>query len=117
LTTLLGHEYGGIGFVPIGESPWTQPCRTEMVYGETTSGTVSSTPIPCQSVTMVLPDVEGMVTPTAVGELSGLGVNVVIQNVHSSSIPPGHIVSTSPSGGSTVHARQPVIVSISVPGS
>jgi hypothetical protein len=117
LTTLLGHEYGGIGFVPIGESPWTQPCRTERVYGETASGTASSTPIPCQSVTLVLPDVEGMVTPTAVGELSGLGVNVVIQNVHSSSIPPGHIVSTSPSGGSTVHARQPVIVSISVPGS
>ena len=116
LTTLLGHEYGGIGFVPLGVSPWTQPCRAETVWGKTASGTVIST-IPCQSTTLVLPDVNGMVTPTAVGELSGLGVDVVIQNVHSSSIPPGHIVSTSPSGGSTVHARQPVIVSISVPGS
>ena len=116
LTTLLGHEYDGIGFVPLGVSPWTQPCRAETVWGKTASGTVIST-IPCQSTTLVLPDVNGMVTPTAVGELSGLGVDVVIQNVHSPSVPPGHIVSTSPSGGSTVHARQPVIVSISVPGS
>ena len=116
LTTLLGHEYDGIGFVPLGVSPWTQPCRAETVWGKTASGTVIST-IPCQSITLVLPDVKGMVTPTGVGELSGLGVDVVIQNVHSSSVPPGHIVSTSPSGGSTVHARQPVIVSISVPRS
>jgi beta-lactam-binding protein with PASTA domain len=58
-----------------------------------------------------------MVTPTAVGELSGLGVGVIIQNVDSSSVPSGHIISTYPTGGSTVHARQQVIVSISVKGS
>jgi hypothetical protein len=113
LTTLLGHEYPGIGFVRLGSSPWTQPCRVENVMGRTTSGTVIST-IPCPSTTFVLPDVDGMVTPTAVGELSGLGVSVVIVNVHSASITPGHIVSTSPAGGTTVHARQPVIVNISV---
>lgn len=117
LTTLLGHEYPGVGFVPLGTSPWTEPCQIAMVYGKTASGTVTSTTIPCPSTTLVLPDVDGMVTPTAVGELSGLGVSVVIQNVDSSSVPSGHIVSTYPTGGSTVHARQQVIVSISVKGS
>jgi hypothetical protein len=109
LTTLLGHEYPGIGYVALGDSPWTQPCHTEYVYEGITKGT-----IPCQSTTLVLPNVVGMVTPTAVGQLSGLGVDVVIQNVHSRKIPVGHIVSTSPAGGAIVHARQPVIVDISV---
>jgi hypothetical protein len=115
LTTLLGHEYPGIGFVPLGSSPWAQPCRVENVMNKTSSGTVIST-IPCPATTLVLPDIDGMVTPTAVGELSGLGVSVVVVNVHSLSVPPGHIVSTSPTGGSTVHARQQVIVNNSVPG-
>jgi hypothetical protein len=114
LTTLLGHEYSGIGYVPLGTSPWTQHCGTETVTQNGPSGQTTRT-IPCQSVTLVLPNVVGMVTPTAVGELSGLGVEVVIQNVHSRTISPGHIVSTSPRGGSTVHARQPVVVEISVP--
>jgi beta-lactam-binding protein with PASTA domain len=46
--------------------------------------------------------------------LSGLGVNVIIQNAHSRVITPGHIISTSPKGGSMVRARQQVIVRISV---
>jgi hypothetical protein len=113
LTTLLGHEYSGIGFVPLGSSPWAQPCRIENVMEKTTSGTVIST-IPCPSTTFVLPDVDGMVTPTAVGELSGLGVSVVVVNVHSATVPPGHIVSISPTGATTVHARQQVIVNNSI---
>jgi hypothetical protein len=117
LTTLLGHEYPGIGFVRLGSSPWSLPCRQEDVYSQTAGGGQTMTTIPCPSTTLVLPNVVGMVTPTAVGELSGLGVEVVIQNVHSSSISPGHIVSTSPRGGAAVHARQQVIVDISVPGS
>jgi hypothetical protein len=114
LTTLLGHEYPGIGFVPLGSSPWAQPCRVENVMEKTASGTVIST-IPCPATTFVLPDVDGMVTPTAVGKLSGLGVSVVVVNVHSATVPPGHIVSIVPTGGSTVHARQQVIVNNSVP--
>jgi len=116
MTTLLGHDYPGIGFVRLGSSPWSLPCHPEDVYSQTAGGGQTMTTIPCPSTTLVLPNVVGMVTPTAVGELSGLGVGVVIQNVHSSSISPGHIVSTSPRGGTTVHARQQVIVDISVPG-
>ncbi|HEV3186931.1 MAG TPA: PASTA domain-containing protein [Acidimicrobiales bacterium] len=115
LTTLLGHEYPGIGFVGLGSSPWVVSCRPENMYSETAGGGQTMSTIPCPSTTLVLPNVVGMVTPTAVGELSGLGVGVVIQNVHSSSVAPGHIVSTSPRGGAKVHARQQVVVYISVP--
>jgi hypothetical protein len=115
LTTLLGHEHPGIGFVRLGSSPWVVSCRPENLYSETAGGGQTITTIPCPSTTLILPNVVGMVTPTAVGELSGLGVGVVIQNVHSNSVSVGHIVSTSPEGGTRVHARQQVVVDISVP--
>jgi hypothetical protein len=115
LTTLLGHEYPGIGFVRLGTSPWVLSCNPESVFSETAGGVQTITTTPCPSTTLVLPNVAGMVTPTAVGELSGLGVGVVIQNVHGSSVPIGHIAWTSPRGGATVHARQQVVVGISVP--
>jgi hypothetical protein len=114
LTTLLGHEYPGIGFVPKGQSPWTQACHQESSESISADGTVTTSTLPCPSAVLVLPKVVGMVTPTAVGELSGLGVDVVIVNVHSKSVPPGHIVGTSPRGGSKVHGRQPILVYISV---
>ena len=115
LTTLIGHLYPGVGFVRLGTSPWSRPCLPETVINKNAGGGQTVTTIPCPSTILILPNVVGMVTPTAVGELSGLGVGVVIQNVHSSSVQVGHIVSTSPIGGATVHARQPVIVDISVP--
>jgi hypothetical protein len=115
LTTLLGHEYPGIGFVPKGQSPWTQPCYEESTTMKSSNGTVTTNTLPCPSSVFVLPKVSGMVTPTAVGELSGLGVNVVVVNVHSTAVAPGHIVGTSPRGGAKVHGRQPVLVYISVP--
>lgn len=114
LTTLLGHEYPGIGFVPLGESPWSEPCRVASVINRNADGTVTTSTIPCPSTTFVLPNLVGDVTPTGVGRLSGLGVNVIIQNAHSRVVRPGHIISTSPKGGSMVHARQQVIVRISV---
>lgn len=114
LTTLLGHEYPGIGFVPKGESPWAQPCHQESTSSMTANGTVTTSTLPCPSSTFILPKVSGMVTPTAVGELSGLGVGVVVVNVHSKTVAPGHIVGTSPRGGAKVHGLQPVLVYISV---
>jgi beta-lactam-binding protein with PASTA domain len=55
-----------------------------------------------------------MVTPTAVGKFSGLGITVVLYDVHSSTISPGHIASTSPIAGTTVYRDQPVVVDLSV---
>jgi hypothetical protein len=118
LTTLLGHEYPGVGYVPLGDSPWSLACQPEHVSNQSVANgqtIVEIVQIPCPSTTMALPDVVGMVTPTAVGELSGLGLDVVIQNVEHSSTPVGHIVSTSPQGGATVHARQQIVVDIAVP--
>jgi hypothetical protein len=115
LTTLLGHEYPGIGFVPIGESPWKQPCRTADVISTSAGGKVVHTPIPCPSTLIVLPDVAGAVTPTGVGKLSGLGVGVDVVNVRSKIVAPGHIVRTVPRGGSTLHGRQQVVVYNSIP--
>ncbi|TAN24755.1 MAG: PASTA domain-containing protein [Actinomycetota bacterium] len=114
LTTLLGHEYPGIGFVRLGSSPWSISCKSESTYVNNPHGGQTITAIACPSATMVLPNVLGMVTPTAVGELSGLGVGVVVQNVRTTSVPPGHIVSTSPESGTTIRARQQVVVDNSV---
>jgi hypothetical protein len=109
LTTLLGHEYSGIGFVPLGKSPWSQPCRVETVTEVGESGATFTT-VPCPSTTVVLPNVIGMVTPTGVAELSSLGVFVAVQNVPSQAVGRGHIVSTTPVAGSVVHARQTIVV-------
>jgi hypothetical protein len=115
LTTLLGHLYPGVGYVRLGSSPWSLPCVGESTGSVNANGTQTETSIPCPSTMLVLPNVVGMVTPTAVGKISGLGAAVVVVNVHSSSVPPGHIVAISPSGGTTVHARQQVIVENSLP--
>jgi hypothetical protein len=110
LTTLLGHEYPDIGFVPKGQSPWAQPCYQASTFSTSASGTVTTSTLPCPSTLLVLPKVAGMVTPTAVGELSGLGVQVVIVNVRSETVPPGRILGTSPRAGVKVHGRQSVLV-------
>ena len=107
--TLIGHEYPEIGFVPLVTSPWSRPCAPETVSANGTTSTV-----PCQG-TVVVPDVVGMVTPTAVGELSGLGIAVVLYQLHSSTVAPGHIAATSPVAGTPVHHNQPVVVDLSVP--
>jgi len=115
LTTLLGHLYPGVGYVRLGTSPWSLPCLGESTGSVNANGIQTVTSIPCSSTMIVLPNVVGVYTPTAVGKLSSLGVGVVVENIHSSSVPPGHIVSVSPSSGTTVYARQQVIVENSVP--
>ncbi len=109
LRTLVGHLYPGVGFVPRGVKPSTETCLPE-----TTVANGQVQPIPCPSSSVTVPSVVGMFTPTAVGKLSGLGLNVQIVNVKSSSVAPGHIVSISPPAGSNVFARSVVTVDISV---
>lgn len=111
LTTLIGHEYPGIGFVVLGSSPWSTPCVPTTVVEGSTSHSIA-----CQSDTFVLPDLVGVSTPTGDGQLSALGVSVSVVNVTSPRFAPGHIISTSPAGGSIVHARQVVTVENAVSG-
>lgn len=97
LQTLIGHMYPGIGFVALGQSPQSVACTPE-------GG------IPCQTVSVTLPNVVGMSTPTAAGELSGLGVLVNVVNTSSATAPGGTIVSMTPAPGSDVFARSTVTI-------
>jgi hypothetical protein len=105
VTTLIGHMYPGIGFVALGHSPKSAPCVPESV----TDGTATRT-IPCQSVSVTLPNVVGMSTPTAAGQLSGLGVVVNVVNADSSTVPAGTIISMTPSSGAVVFSRSTVTI-------
>jgi hypothetical protein len=96
--TLVGHEYPVVGFVPLGISPWSEPCTAANCRG-----------------TVVVPDVAGMFTPTAMAKLSGLGIATALYRVHSSTVLSGHVVFTSPPAGTVVHHDEPVVVDISVP--
>jgi hypothetical protein len=111
--TLVGHEYAGIGFVPLGVSPWAQPCSAETVV-ESAGGRRQVTTVPCRG-TVVVPDVVGMFTPTGVAKLSGLGIAIALYKVHSSRVQPGHIAATRPGAGTAVHHNEPVVVDFSVP--
>ncbi len=105
LKTLVGHLYPGIGFVPLGTSPASLRCEPESVIQGTTTST-----IPCPNVSLTLPNVVGMSTPAAAGELSGLGVFVNVVDVNSPTAPLGTIVKMSPSGGSKVPARTMITI-------
>jgi len=102
--------YPGIGFVPLGASPTSEPCLPEGTKGISTDGTAVTQAIDCPSTTKALPNVVGMVTPSAAGELSGLSFEIKVINVHSISVPPGHIVSMSPAPGPAIHARMVVTI-------
>jgi hypothetical protein len=105
LKTLVGHMYPGVGFVPLGKSPASVACVSE-ITGE--NGTTST--LPCPSITETVPNVVGMYTPTATGAIQQAGLQANVENGHSSSVPAGHIVRMSPPGGTKVPARTPVLI-------
>jgi hypothetical protein len=113
LKTLVGHLYPGAGFVAVGES-LSAACSPVGTIGISADGATTEHTYPC--VTQVLPDVVGLFTPTALAEISSLGIstNNVI-NVHSSTVPPGHVVSMSPSAGSMLFGHSPVTLTNAVP--
>jgi hypothetical protein len=105
LKTLVGHMYPGVGYVPLGTAVGAEPCLPETVVENG-----GSRPVACPSATVVLPNVAGMVTPSAVAELSGLGFDVAVVNVRSRSTPADQVVSMSPAPGKGVHARAVVTI-------
>jgi hypothetical protein len=105
LTTLVGHLYPGIGYVPLGPSPYSGACTPGYEYNGSTK-----TPVPCPSVMVTLPNLVGVSTPTAAGELSSLGVELNVVNDSTSSAPKGTVISMSPKPGSIVHARSMVTI-------
>jgi hypothetical protein len=105
LRTLVGHMYPGVGFVPVGSSPTSVPCKQITVSEGATTGTQA-----CPSTLVTLPDVVGMSTPAAAAELSGMGIEVAVVNAPSQSGPFGTISAMSPESGTTVHARSIVTI-------
>lgn len=105
LTTLVGHLYPSIGYVPLGSSPYSAVCKPGYEYNESTK-----TPVPCPSVMVTLPNLVGLSTPTAAATLSNLGVGTDVINNSTSSAPKGTVISMSPGPGSVVHARSVVTI-------
>jgi hypothetical protein len=105
LRTLVGHIYPGVGYVPLGTDPSSEPCVAESTY----SGSGSQA-IACPSTAETVPDLIGVFTPTAAGKLSGMSLSVQVVNVRSSAVPAGHIVAMSPSPGTTIQARSVVTI-------
>jgi PASTA domain len=112
LKTLVGHLYPGAGFVAVSASP-SAACSPVGTIGISTAGTTTEHTYPC--VTQVLPNVVGLFTPTALADISSLGISDHVINVHSATVPPGHIVSMSPRAGSKLFGHGPVTLINAVP--
>jgi hypothetical protein len=110
LHTLVGHEYPGVGFVPLGQSWTSEPCAHEATSEISANGQMVTTSIACPSMLETVPNVVGSVTPTAMGMLSSMSLSPRIKYVHSATIAGGHIVSMAPAPGTKVHARAIVTV-------
>ena len=110
LKRLVGHLYSGIGYVAVGQSPASVACRPEWTIQGTTNGHRTVQLIPCPSAVVTLPNVVGMSTPTAAGELSGLGMSPNVVNVPRGQFPKGTIVAMMPSAGNRVPARSTVTI-------
>lgn len=110
LKTLVGHMYPGVGFVPLGKSIQSLPCNPITTFGAVAGGSVTTSTVPCPSITETVPNVVGSFTPDGVGMLQQAGVMADVENEHSQTVPGGHIVRTSPSAGARVPARTQVQV-------
>ena len=111
LHTLVGHEYPGVGFVPLGVSWSSLPCTVHQEITENSAtGKSVSTAIACPSTIETVPTLVGSVTPTAMGTLSSMSLSPVITYVHSATIAVGHVVSVAPESGTKLPARSIVTV-------
>jgi hypothetical protein len=108
LTTVIGHLYPGIGYVPDGVSPTTVTCSPAYIYDGSAKHRV-----PCTSTSVVVPNVVGLYAPTAMARLSSLYFQATVRYEHSPSVPKGHVISVSPSVGRTVMSRTVETVTIS----
>jgi hypothetical protein len=114
LKTLVGHMYPGVGFVPLGRSPASEPCIPGSMGGKTASGTTYNRPIACPSTIEVVPNLLGMYTPTAMGALSEASLQGQVSYAHSRTVADGDVVSICPPPGAKVHALSEVKVVSSI---
>lgn len=105
LHTLVGHLYPDLGYIALGAAPSSVTCEPITVYEGSSTHNIA-----CPSVTVILPDLIGMSTPTAAAKLSGLGVFVNVINNSSSSAPKGTVIAMSPAPGSVIASRSIVTI-------
>ena len=105
LTTVVGHLFPGIGYVPIGVPPTSERCIPASIMTGNTS--VS---IPCPTTKEVVPNVVGTYMPTAAAAISHVGVALKFVYEYSSTVTKGFVISVSPAPGSTVDARSVVVL-------
>lgn len=105
LHTLKDHLYPDLGYVALGTAPSSVACEPITVYEGTSKYNIA-----CPSVTVTLPNLIGMSTPTAAGKLSGLGVVVNVINTPSSLAPKGTVISMTPAPVSVVASRSIVTI-------
>jgi hypothetical protein len=98
LKTLVGYSYPMIGFVPLGQSPLSQPCTPTM---EGVPGQTLAT-VPCSSKVETVPNIVGSPLPTAMAQLNAAGLPASVSYVHSSTVPGGQVISVMPSPGTEV---------------
>ena len=110
LKTLVGHLYPGVGFVPLGKSPASEPCIPETTSGRSATGQSITSSIACPSPAETVPNIVGTYLPTAMGELSAQSLTASINYVHSKSVRGGHVIAVMPAPGSKVPARSVLIV-------
>jgi hypothetical protein len=111
LHTLVGHDYPGVGFVPLGVYWASLPCTEHQEMTETSaSGKSVSTAVACPSTTETVPTLVGSVTPTAMGTLSSMSLSPIIKYVHSATVAVGHVARVSPESGTRLPARSIVTV-------
>jgi PASTA domain len=105
LKTLVGHFYPGVGFVPLGQSPASEPCTPVTTFEQSASGHTTTASIACPSTTETVPNIIGASTPSAMGQLSALSLSGNITYKHSRSVRSGEVVAVRPVPGTKLPAR------------
>ena len=98
LKTLVGYSYPMIGFVPLGQSPLSQPCTPtrEGVPGQTLAT------VPCPSRITTVPNIVGSSLATGMAQLNATGLPSSVSYVQSSTAPGGQVLSVMPTSGTEV---------------
>ncbi len=113
LKTVVGHVYPGVGFVVIGTDPSTADCIPEVVSSRDVHGEKSHL-VPCPSDYVVVPRVVGLYVPTAMGQLSSVGLSPQPVPAFSRTIDASEVIAVTPPPGSLVPARTVVTVTYSL---
>jgi hypothetical protein len=100
LSTIVGHFYPGVGFVPLGTEPPLGGCQPITIYNGS-----QTRKMPCPSTTTVVPNVIGEYVPTAAAAMSNINLYVRVIYAYSSNVPKGDVIALSPRVGSTVDSR------------